>query len=260
MIIHNINPVLLKIGTIEIRWYGIIYALGFVIAYLWLKYMSKKGRLNMSLEELSDLLFYLIIGTVIGARLFEVFIWNPSHYFANPQDIIAFWKGGMSFHGGLFGSITALWIYTRKNKKVSFLELGDLLIIPSMIGLALGRIGNYINAELPGKITNPDKIKWCVKFPTYEGCRHPQMIYSAIGRTLSAVILLTADLKLKLKKGILLGIGFILFSAERIIVDFWREDIIYFGMTKGQWMSFPILILGILIILKNYTTKNKPKK
>ncbi len=246
MITNNINPILLQIGSLQIRWYGIIYALGFVITYFWLLWLRKKGKLNISEKDLGDLLFWLIIGVVAGARIFEVLFWEPSYYLSNPLRILYLWQGGLSFHGGLAGAVLVVFIWCKMTKKITFLELGDALIIPAFIATGLGRIGNFINGELPGRVTS---VSWCVNFSGVEGCRHPQMIYSAIGRFLSAAILGFVGLKER-KKGFLFGLGLILFCIERMIVDVWREDMLYFGLTTGQWLSIPLLIIGLWLVFR----------
>ena len=143
----NINPEILGIGPVSIRYYGIIYALGFIITFLYLDYLRKKNRLELSRDSIYDLIFYLVIGVVLGARIFEVLVWNPGYYFSNPGQIIAIWNGGLSFHGGLLGAVLASYLFSRKHK-LSFLKLADAIIIPTTLALALGRIGNFLNGEL----------------------------------------------------------------------------------------------------------------
>src|SRR3989344_5052686 len=175
MFYHNINPVLFSIGSLEIRWYGIIFVIGFLIAYFMIGYLAKRKALNLTKDDTADLLFYLVIGILIGARAFYVFIYNAGYYISNPLESLMFWHGGLSFHGGLVGAVIAAWIFCRK-KKLSMLELGDIIVIPLAIGLCLGRIANFINGELVGMVTN---LPWCVNFKGYEGCRHPSQLYES---------------------------------------------------------------------------------
>src|SRR3989344_9158447 len=134
MFYHNINPVLLKIGPFEIRYYGIIFVLGFVIAYFMLIHLAKKRELRLTKDDISDFLLYEIIGVVLGARLFYVLIYNLKFYLANPLNIFAVWQGGLSFHGGLLGAVIAGILFCRK-KKIDFYELADIVVMPLALGL-----------------------------------------------------------------------------------------------------------------------------
>ncbi|HZX44845.1 MAG TPA: prolipoprotein diacylglyceryl transferase, partial [Candidatus Nanoarchaeia archaeon] len=153
MFYNNINPTFLKLGPFEIRYYGIIFVIGFIIAFFLIRYLAKKRELNLSKDDVWDLLFYIALGAVIGARLFEVIVYNFPYYLANPFEIIAVWHGGLSFHGGLIGALSAGWLFCRK-KKIGFYELADIVVVPLAFGLFLGRIANYINGELVGRATS----------------------------------------------------------------------------------------------------------
>src|SRR3989338_5485905 len=160
MFYNNINPALFHIGPFEIRYYGIIYALGFILAYFFVYHLAKKRNLNLTKDDVADLIFYLIIGTVAGARLFEIIFYEPAYYLANPLEMPAIWHGGLSFHGGLVGAILAAVLFCKK-KKVHFYDLADIVVIPLAFALFLGRIANFINGEIVGRVTN---LPWCVKF------------------------------------------------------------------------------------------------
>ena len=160
MFFHNINPVLFEIGPFQIRYYGLFYALGFVIAYFLIYYLAKRRQLGITKDDVSDFLVYQIIGIVLGARLLYVLFYNLQYYLKNPFEIIAIWHGGLSFHGGLIGGIIASYLFCKK-KKIEFYDLADIIVIPVALGLALGRIGNFMNAELYGRITN---MPWCIDY------------------------------------------------------------------------------------------------
>ena len=160
MFFHNINPVLLEIGRFQIRYYGLLYAIGFIIAYFMISYLAKRKKLPITKDDVADFLLYEILGVVLGARLVYVFVYNPLFYLQNPFEIAAVWHGGLSFHGGLTGAIIALYLFCRR-KNIEFYDLADIAVIPVALALALGRIGNFINAELYGRITN---VQWCVYF------------------------------------------------------------------------------------------------
>lgn len=250
MWIHNLNPTLLKIGALEIRYYGLVYALGLFLSLGWLLYLRKKGRISLSKEQSWDLVFYLMLGVIIGSRLFEIF-WEPQLYFQKPWQLLMIWQGGMSFHGGLAGIIVANWLYCRKNK-LDFWRIADILSIPVMLALALGRIANFINGELVGRITS---VGWCVKFPAYEGCRHPSMLYAAGQRFLVFGGLLWLSFK---EKALEFKAGFIFWNLVffeglgRIMVDFYREDILYFGFSLGQWFSLVMVVTALIVFIKKY--------
>jgi len=160
MFYHNINPILLELGPFQVRWYGLMYLLSFVIAYIMIKKYS-----DLSKEQVTDLLFYQAVFMIVFARAFEVVYYQPSYFFSNPSQILAVWKGGLSFHGGLFGFAVGTTIFAKKEKK-SILKLADLIAVPAALGLMLGRIGNFINGELVGRVTN---VPWCVNFSNYQG-------------------------------------------------------------------------------------------
>lgn len=255
MFYNGINPVLLKIGSLELRYYGIIYALGFIIAYFMISYLAKKGRLKITKDDVADLIFYLLIGTVIGARIFYVVFYDPSYFISDPLTIFAIWQGGLSFHGGLVGAIIACFLFCRK-KKISFYEIADIAVIPLALGLFLGRIANFINGELVGRITN---IPWCVKFQNYDGCRHPSQLYEAVKNMLIfAALWFIYDLKTKGRKlpsGFLFWLFIISYSVLRFFIEFFRMPdeqlgFIAFGLTMGQILNIAMFLIGAFFLVK----------
>ncbi|MEK6932999.1 MAG: prolipoprotein diacylglyceryl transferase [Nanoarchaeota archaeon] len=247
MINWNIDPVLLSFWNLEIRYYGLIYVIGFLITFFYLDYLRKKEKLELRLNQINDLLFYLIIGVILGARIFEVLFWNPRYYFSNPLEILAIWNGGMSFHGGLIGVIFAALIFCKKNS-LNVLKLLDILVIPGVFSLALGRIGNLLNSEIPGTITN---VSWCFNFQNTGGCRHPYQIYAALKRFLVFGVLLMLNKK-EHKNGYLFFISMLLLAIGRFALDFFREDLRYLGLSIGQYFSIAIVSIIAYILLKYY--------
>ena len=243
MFYNNINPTFLKLGPFEIRYYGIIFVIGFIIAFFLIRYLAKKRELNLSKDDVWDLLFYIALGAVIGARLFEVIVYNFPYYLANPFEIIAVWHGGLSFHGGLIGALSAGWLFFRK-KKIGFYELADIVVVPLAFGLFLGRIANYINGELVGRATS---VPWCVKFRNYDGCRHPSQLYESAKNLFMFFVLWNLKDR-KIKKGTMFW-GFVLmYSFLRFFIEFFREPdsqlgFIY-GLTMGQWLNVLMFIVG----------------
>jgi phosphatidylglycerol:prolipoprotein diacylglycerol transferase len=253
MIVNNIDPVLTKIGSLEIRYYGIIFALGFVVSYLFLRYYIKKGRLkNLTIKKLDDLILYLIIGIIAGSRIFYTIFYPPYLLFTNPLEIFMIWQGGLAFHGGLIGAIIAIYIFAKKNK-LKFLALFDALVIPASLGLAFGRLANYTNHELYGPVTS---LPWCVVFKTVEGCRHPYQIYASITHFLTFLILLLIYSKKK-KDGTTFWSFILTYGVVRLITDFFKVELKILSLGIGQWASLIMIILGILALTNRLPTFKK---
>ncbi len=249
MFYNNINPTLFELGPFEIRYYGIIYVLGFVIAYFFINYLAEERKLELGKDDVMDLLFYLIIGTVLGARLFEIFAYNLEYYMANPFEMIAIWNGGLSFHGGLIGAIIAVFLYCNK-RKIGFYELADILVIPLAFALFLGRIGNFINGELVGRVTD---VPWCVKFRNYSGCRHPSQLYESSKNLFMFFVLWNIRNK-KLKKGVMFWSFVLMYSTLRFFIEFFRAPDSQIGfilrLTMGQWLNIVMFIVGIYFFIR----------
>lgn len=243
MFIHNINPVLLSFFGLEIRWYGLMYVFGFVMAYFFLKHLVKLKEVKLSNKDIEDFLFYIMIGMVIGARTFYVLFYNFSFYFEYPLEIFMVWNGGLSFHGGLVGGLVSSYIFSRR-KKVNFLTLLDLSAIPFAFALIFGRIGNFINGELVGNVTN---VSWCFDFGD-SLCRHPSQLYASFKNFLNFSILFSLR-NMKFKKGVLFSIFLVNYSALRFIVGFFRAPDVQvgyvLGITLGQWFSIVMFILSM---------------
>lgn len=247
MWVQGIDPVLLELFGLEIRWYGLVYVLGFLLAYWYL--LRKRQELGISKDEASDLIFYLMLGVIIGARLIHVLVWEPAYYFSQPWKILFLWEGGMAFHGGLLGGIiAALWFCQKK--KIPFLRLADILSIPAVIALAFGRLANFVNSELYGPFTS---LPWCVDFG--DGCRHPYQLYAALKRFLVAGILFWIGQKKNHRDGFIFWMMLLLLSLGRFLLDFWRIDTIFFGLAPGQWLSLFIAIISSFVLWTKYLNK-----
>ncbi len=258
MYIHNLNPILLQIGPAEIRWYGLVYAVGFLGTLIFLLHLQKKAQLKLTRDEIYDLVLYAMLGVMIGARLFMV-LWEPTYYLSNPVNLLKIWEGGMSFHGGFAGIIIAVYLFAKK-KKLSFLELADLFTFPTMLALALGRIANFINGELWGTITTQEKTSWCVNFKNTGGgdiCRHPQQLYAATYRIILSIYFLALILKTKFKAGFLFWNFMLLEGLGRFIVDFWREDQRFIYLSLGQYFSIIMILISTIVLLKWYRSEWK---
>jgi len=253
MWVNTLNPVLLDLGFAQIRWYGVVYVLGFFLCIWWLYYLTKKEILKLSKDDIWDLVFWAMVGVLVGSRIFEVF-WEPSYYLSNPLNFFKFWQGGMSFHGGLVGIVVAGWLYCRKNR-LDFWEVADALSFPTMLALALGRITNFINGELVGK---PWNGSWCVIFPKYDqNCRHPQVLYGAAYRFLFSIWLIFLTLKHKFKAGFIFWNFLLLEGLGRLILDFFREDPRWFYLTPGQWFSLIMIGMAGYFLIKKHRSDRK---
>ena len=251
MFVHHIDPILVAVGPFSVRYYGIIYALGFILAYLFLRQAGKKKEIPIQEADIDALMLYLMIGIVLGARLFEIIFYNPSYYFHNPGEMLAIWHGGLSFHGGLAGAYLGALLFCKK-KKVSLLLIADALAIPAALALAFGRIANFINGELYGIPTN---LPWGVKFPGAPEFRHPSQLYEALKNAVIFFILLKVK-KPTLKQGCLFGMFLVLYGAMRFLIEFVREPEIMVGpLTMGQMLSIPTIIIGIWLIKRKNTGK-----
>lgn len=250
MFIHNIDSVLLRLGPFEIRYYGLFFVLGFVIAYFMLNYLAKRKELELSKDDISDFLLYIIVGTVLGARIFYVFIYNLPFYLANPFEIIAVWHGGLSFHGGLIGAALAAFYYCRK-KKIDFYLITDIVVMPLALGLALGRLGNFTNGELYGRITN---MPWAVQFSGAEGFRHPSQLYASFKN----LIIFSTLWLLKDKnfpRGFMSWLFVLMYSMFRFTVEFFRQPDEQLGfiigfLTMGQILSIIMFAVGAVMLHK----------
>lgn len=246
MITHNINPILLDLpGPLEIRWYGLMYVLGFLAVYYYVKGEIKNKQIDITTQQLDNLLGVLVVSMIVGARLFYAIFYNPGYFIGEPWKLIAIWEGGLSFHGGLTGMVIALIWWVRKNK-VKFLRIADTFVIPLALANALGRLGNFINAEIYGKITT---MPWGVIFPTAEGARHPTQIYAV---AYNLVIFVTLFLtRRKLQNGQTLGLFFVMYSIFRFVNEYFKEMQTYWILTMGQWLTIPLLLVGLWLLFRN---------
>jgi phosphatidylglycerol:prolipoprotein diacylglycerol transferase len=245
-----INPTIFKIGMFEIRWYGLFYIVGFVLAYIFVKKNFAYKKLILKKEEYESLLFNMMLGVIIGARFGYVLFYNLSYYLHHPLEIFVVWHGGMSFHGGAIGVIIFGYLFCRKYK-YKFFELADPVVPLVSIGLFFGRIGNFINAELYGKITNQP---WGMVFPNSDGNpRHPSQLYEAFLEGLLLFVISYIVFRKVKKTGITFWswVGF--YGLFRFLVEFVREPDAHLGyifwfMTMGQILS-AIMVLASLIAI-----------
>lgn len=240
----HIDPVLIHLGPVQLRWYGLMYILGFIVAYVIVVQISRRRKYDLSKTQIEDLFTYCIIGLIAGARLGYCFFYNLGFYLANPLKIFAVWEGGMSFHGGLIGLILAGWLFSRLNQK-SFLMLADLGAMAAPPGLFFGRIGNFINAELYGRVTD---VPWGMVFPGAGTLpRHPSQIYEAFfeGIVLFCVLYFI-NIKSK-TQGILIASFLICYGIMRFFLEFLRQPDSQLGFVLG-WLTMGQVLCGIMVV------------
>ncbi len=224
MYIHNLDPIIINFGFLEIRWYSLAYIFGIFLGFYYAKYVIKNfwDKENINVQALDNFLIYLILGIILGGRLGYILFYNFYYYYQNPLEILFLWQGGMSFHGGAIGVLVASIIFAKKNN-VKILVLTDIVVCAAPIGIFLGRIANFINGELYGKKTFSD---YGVIFPKIDmEPRHPSQLYEAILEGLILFFLLNIILKFKKKlfNGELSCYFLIFYSIFRIISELFRE-------------------------------------
>jgi phosphatidylglycerol:prolipoprotein diacylglycerol transferase len=243
----QIDPVIFHVGPLAVRWYGLMYLLGFGAAYLLIRHLSRLRKLSLSKDGVSDLLFYLVLGVIVGGRLGYILFYNLGQYLSHPLEIFAVWQGGMSFHGGLLGVFAATVIFCRR-RKLPILLTGDILVTSATIGLGLGRIGNFINAELWGRVTD---LPWGMVFPGGGPLpRHPSQLYEATLEGLLLFLILYLLNRRKVAEGVPFFCFFIGYGLFRFLVEFVRQPdaqlgFLWWGATMGQLLSLPMMLFGI---------------
>lgn len=252
--IWNVNPEIFSLGAFAPRWYGLLFALGFLIGYQWMqKVYREEGKPE---NDLSSLLFHMMLGTIIGARLGHTLFYEPGYYLANPLEILYVWKGGLASHGGALGIIIAVALYCRKHKDQPWLWIADRVAPAIAICSGCIRIGNFFNSEIIGK---PSDAPWAVIFERVDNVpRHPAMLYEAICYFILAAILIAYYQKKKpnIRSGSMLGILFIGIFSARFFIEFVKENQVSFeesmALNMGQILSVPFVIVGILLFTGAY--------
>jgi len=256
MFINNFDPVAFQVFSLEIRWYSLAYLVGLLLGWIYCSKILIKNENSKKLFD--DYITYIIIGIIAGGRLGYVFIYNPSYYLDNLNEILMIWNGGMSFHGAVLGIILATVIFCKKNNQNIFYYL-DLVALSAPIGIFLGRISNFINSELYGRETD---IIWSVKFIQVDNLsRHPSQIYEAIFEGVILFILLNfLYQKITKKNGLISSLFIIFYSLFRFFIEFTREPDAHIGllmlnMSIGQIISVIFFTIGTILFYKNYVSE-----
>ena len=253
----NIDPVLLKIGPLKIHWYGVMYLIGFLGSWLLARYRARKSNGLWTSEQVADIIFYSIIGVLLGGRIGYVIFYTFGSFVTNPLEIFKIWEGGMSFHGGLLGVIAMLYIYAKKTGKNLF-QIGDFIVPMVPIGLGAGRIGNFINGELWGKTST---LPWAMIFPTDPSRqpRQPTQLYEFFLEGIILFIILWVYSRKHRPRMAVSGLFLLCYGTFRFIIEFVRVPDSQLGylccgwVTMGQLLSIPMIAIGIIFLIRGYT-------
>jgi len=250
----NINPDLFSIGPVHVRWYGVMYVLGFLAAYFLIQKQQRSKQIGLVGTTAQDLIFYLAIGLIVGGRLGYILFYEYNDfmpYIKNPLEIIATWHGGMSFHGGLIGCVLAGWIFSRR-KGIPFPALADSAIVTCPIGLGLGRLGNFINGELLGR---PADVPWAMIFPAGGPIpRHPTQLYESLAEGLLLFVMMWSLRKKPFKDGMMVAFFLLFYGIIRFIIEFFKEPDPQLGFllgyfTMGQILCIAMIVASVILML-----------
>jgi len=253
----NADPVLLHLGSFAIRWYGLLFAAAFLAGIQIMKMIYQREGLKT--ERLDDLLIYMMVGTVIGARLAHVLFYEPDYYFSHPLAILKIWEGGLASHGGAVGIVIAVYLYTRKYKDGGFLWLMDRLSLPIALGASFIRIGNFFNSEIVGI---PTTLPWGIIFDRVgPDPRHPVQLYESLTYLLTFVLLVWVYRRFakQWKDGALFGLLLTVIFTARILLEFVKTRQADYGhdnwLSVGQWLSIPFVAFGIYLMVRAFRGK-----
>jgi prolipoprotein diacylglyceryl transferase len=252
-LIWNVSPEIFHFGPLQLRWYGLFFASGFLSGYeIMARFYRKEGR---PLENLSSLASYLILGTVIGARLGHVFLYQPDYFLKHPLEILMIWEGGLASHGGFAGVMIAVYLYLKKYPDMSFLQLADRLAIPCLLAAAFIRVGNFFNSEILG---TPSDLPWAIVFARVDNIpRHPAMLYEATAYFLIFTALYITYWRTRIIQfpGRVFGAALVMSFLARFMIEFVKENQVAFEerllLNLGQLLSLPFIIVGGYLIYRS---------
>jgi phosphatidylglycerol---prolipoprotein diacylglyceryl transferase len=264
----NVNPDIFHLGPLTIRWYGLLFAMAFLVGYIIMENVYKTE--HIAVKEVDRLSLHMILGVVIGARLGHVLFYQPDYYFAHPLDILKIWEGGLASHGAAIGILIAIYIYTRKGPVRSYMWMLDRIILTVPIGGFFVRMGNLMNSEIYGHVTNLPWGFYFVRDAAFDHMpHHPTQIYEGLLYLLLFVFLFILYKKkhASLKPGTLFGLFLILLFSIRFFVEFFKEVqvgfennlIANYGLNLGQLLSIPFILIGIFILIRSMRLKTEEK-
>lgn len=271
--LHTANPIAIAIGPLSVHWYGLMYLVGFIQFIALGRVRIRQPHIaavGWKKEDLDDMLFYGVLGVVLGGRLGEVLFYGPAYYFSHPLQIFAIWKGGMSFHGGFLGVLIAMYLWGRKAGR-PLMDIMDFIAPLVPLGYAAGRIGNFINAELPGRVADAT-LPWAMRWQNAAGQflpddlpRHPSPIYQALVDGVLLFIILWLYSRKPRPTMAVSGMFSLLYGCARFFTEYFREPDIsplavnYAGISisPGQMLSLPMVVLGIILLVIAYKSKKQ---
>ncbi len=255
----NVNPIAFTLGPLKVHWYGIMYLFGFVMAWLLASWRARKPNSGWTTEQVSDLIFYAALGVILGGRIGYMLFYDLPGFLHNPLVILRVWDGGMSFHGGMLGVFIALWLYSVKLKR-SVWDLTDFAVPLVPIGLAAGRLGNFINGELWGRVTD---VPWAMVFPNAGPLpRHPSQIYEFLLEGVFLFIVLWVFSRKSRPRFAVTAVFLLGYGCVRFFCEFYRMPDPQLGylawgwLTMGQILSFPMIVAGVVALLVIYCRKS----
>ena len=263
MIHWNVSPTLMTLGPLQLRWYGLMFLAGFLIGYQGMRKICLWEK--KPVEKLDSLLTHVFLGTLIGARLGHCLFYEPGHYLSNPLEILKIWEGGLASHGGGIGVLTAVWLFSRKNREFPLMWIFDRLAIFTVLTGAFIRIGNLMNSEIIGR---PTDVDWAFVFERIDQLpRHPTQIYESICYFVIALLgwLTYRKYKAKLPPGRIFGLTIALIFVARFVIEFFKENQEAFEsamtLNMGQLLSVPFVIVGAYFYFKSFRseTRNRTK-
>ena len=265
MLVHPMpDPIAIHIGPLAVHWYGLMYLLAFAQFIALGRLRIKQPHIaavGWKKEDLDDMIFYGVLGVVLGGRLGEILFYNPAYYFAHPADMIAVWKGGMSFHGGFLGVMLAMYLWGRKRGR-NLMDIMDFIAPMVPLGYAAGRLGNFINAELPGRPADPS-LPWAMIWPNVDNIpRHPSPIYQMLVDGILLFIILWIFARHSRPRMAVAGMFSLLYGCARFFTEYFRvpDYEVHFGgitISAGQMLSVPMIVLGIILLVLAYRLRQQ---
>jgi phosphatidylglycerol---prolipoprotein diacylglyceryl transferase len=257
------DPIAFYIFSWPVHWYGIMYAVAFAMFVLLGRVRIKQPHIaaqNWTKEDLDDMLFYGMLGVVIGGRMGEVLFYEPAYYFSHPVDILKVWHGGMSFHGGFLGVLLAMALWARTRRR-NLLDVYDFIAPLVPLGYAAGRFGNFINHELPGRLADPS-LPWAMLWPGVPGPRHPSPLYQTLVDGLLVFVIMWLYARKERPRLAVGAMYTLLYGCARFFTEYfrvpdWEVTVAGLPITSGQMLSLPMIVGGIAMLLWSYSAKQK---